>query len=100
MKEKKSFAETMKHVWGEISMRDKVLLCAQGALAVGILAVILLDTVGVLPTSIVNVVALSLLVVLLAVSAVRNYPNRKMSVVIYIIFAILVVVMLVTGMVV
>ncbi len=97
MKEKKNFVETIKYAWGEISMREKVLLCAQSALAVGILLVILSETVGILSTAVVNVTALSLLILLLIVSAVRSYPRRKMSMVIYIICALMVAVILATG---
>ena len=98
MSQKRTFSENMKGAWGEISLKEKVLLCLQSALALIIMALAILGMSRILPSETVNIVDLSLLVALLVVSAIRVYPRRKMSAVIYLICCVFIIALLGTSL--
>ena len=98
MSKKRTFGENIKGAWGEISLKEKILLCLQSGLAIIIMALAILGMNRILPSGMVNQLDLILLVALLIVSAVRTYPHRKMTALIYMICCVFIIAMIGTGM--
>jgi len=81
--EDRSFSKDMKGAWGLLSKRMKILMILQTGLSAGILLMLLLEIVGIMNRTAALRIDLVLLIVLLIVSALRSYPERKKSIVIY-----------------
>ncbi len=81
--ENRSFSKDMKGAWGLLSKRMKILMILQTALSAGILLMLVLDFAGIGNRTVMLRIDLVLLIVLLIVSALRSYPERKKSIVIY-----------------
>lgn len=94
---KRSFTEDMKGAWGLLSRRDQVLMVLQSCLSIGLLAMILLDFSGHVNHVLMLRIDLGLVIVLLLVSALRCYPERKKTIVLYMILLIMAVFCLVVN---
>ncbi len=81
--ENRSFSKDMKGAWGLLDKRMKILMILQTGLSAGILLMLLFDFVGIVNRTVALRIDLVLLIVLLIVSALRSYPERKRSIVIY-----------------
>lgn len=95
MNQKPTFKESLLMTLKEISLKEKILIVLQSVLAIAILAIALLGMNGIINNNFVSTIDLALLSALLTVSAIRNYPERKMSSVIYMICTVLVIIILV-----
>lgn len=95
--EKRSFSEDMEGVWGLLSRKDKVLMILQAGLSIGLLVMILLDFAGNMNHILTLRIDLGLVIVLLLVSALRCYPERKKSIVLYMILLVMAVFCLVVN---
>lgn len=94
---KRSFSKDMEGAWGLLSRKDKVLMILQAGLSIGLLVMILSDFAGNLNHILTLRIDLGLVIVLLLVSALRCYPERKKSIVLYMILLVMAVFCLVVN---
>lgn len=94
MNQKRTFSENLKGAWGQIAKKEKILLCMQSVLSIAIIVLVVLSMAGILPVHIINVVDLFLLAALFIVNAIRSFPKRKKSMVVYLVCAVFILVML------
>lgn len=89
MNQKRTFSENIKGAWGLLPIKDKILLCMQSVLSVVVIVLVNLGINNIMPAESLVTVDLPLLSALFIVSAARSFPKRKVSMVICIICAIL-----------
>lgn len=93
--EKRSLSEDMSGAWNLMKLRAKVLFVAQGVLSVALLLTLLYDFMKEADRLLLNQIELSLVIALLIVSALRSYPERKKSILLYMVCVVVAVVCLV-----
>lgn len=95
---KRSFSEDMEGAWALLSRKDKILIILQSCLSAALLAMILLDFASNVNHVLTLRIDLGLVIVLLLVSAWRCYPERKKTIVFYMILLAMAVFCLVVNL--
>lgn len=87
MNNKPSIKETFKSSLQEIPWKEKILILVQIILSLAIIIIAVLGLTGIGNDIIMNLAAYSLLFLLLVLSAIKIYPARKLTALIYAILA-------------
>lgn len=89
---------TLQSAFLEMSLRERIILIVQTLVSVLVLIVAILGLCGIGNEYLMNCIAMALLALLLLVNAVRLFPTRKLSSIIYVLVAVVIAVMLISAL--